>query len=86
MLVNDKNRVTLDLAPAKATLILESDPANPAARRTTRRDRRRKQQRIAAAAATLELVEITGTIGQGETLPVKSVTGKIARAKMSSKP
>ena len=30
-LVNDKNRVTLDLAPAKMTLIVESDPASPAA-------------------------------------------------------
>ena len=65
-LVNDKNRVTLDLAPAKMTLIVESDPASPAAHAEARK----------LADAAQGTVEVTGTILQGETLLVKSVMRK----------
>jgi len=65
-LVSDASRLRLDLAPAKSTLIVESDPAKPAAFAEARK--------LVGAAAGV--VEITGTIAQGETLLVKSVTRK----------
>ena len=65
-LVNDKNRVTFDLAPAKTTFIVESNPASPDAHAEARK----------LADAAQGTVEVTGTILQGETLLVKSVMHK----------
>jgi len=62
--VSDASRLRLDLAPAKSTLIVESDPANPAAFAEARR----------LADGGPVAVEVSGTVAQGETLLLKSAT------------
>ena len=65
-LISDASRLRLDLAPAKSTLIVESDPASPAAFAEARK----------LADGGPVAVEVSGTVAQGETLLVKSVTRK----------
>jgi hypothetical protein len=65
-LVRAHTRLALDLAPAKETLTVEADPANPAAIVETRK----------LADGGPVMVEIHGAVGEGETLRVKSITRK----------
>lgn len=63
-LARENTRLALDLAPAKQALVLEADPANPAAIAEARK----------LADGGLVVVEVSGTVAQGETLRVKSIT------------
>ena len=65
-LVREDTRVVLDLAPARAILVLEADPSNPAAIAEARK----------LADDGRVMVEVNGQVVQGETLKVKSITLK----------
>ena len=63
-LARENTRLALDLAPAKEALVLEADPANPAAIAEARK----------LADGGPVQVDLAGTVAQGETLRVKSIT------------
>ena len=63
-LVDDKGQLTLDLAPAKASLLLQTETVASAAVGEARR----------LAATESRLVEVTGTVVSGDSLRLKSIS------------